>query len=249
MLCGPPPPGVPETVRGDLGPEALDFALDRLVPAIAGLEAALPLVRDPGAEVWEGLSVTIHEDRLYLRALNRLGNREPLHLFSLDGSRASRAAPDRWFAARDTPRAATTWDAARGGRVVLLEDGLRPRPSYIDPGAVRLLEIALAVGAKPVFSCEGHPVGAYLVVEGDDAGYRLARALDQVGWDVRAFHRAPCCTMPAPETLAERDAAWRATCDGLERLLRLAPDAGRAALAGANLHQPAGADPGPAPRP
>jgi hypothetical protein len=248
-IHGSLPPGHGLDLPAALPNSLAEFARSRMAPALAELELALPLRRDPDSDVWEGLVLDVFDGRPWLVARNLLGEGERLHVFAIDRSRAAIAALPLWFASRETPCEDTSWDAARVGRVVLTEENFGSSPSYIDPGAVRIIEIALALGATTLFTCEGHPSGGYVVVKDDPAGARLVETLATLGWETHRWHKGLTAQMPRPADLAERDARWRWTCTGLELAFRLAPDAGRDELARANLHpsQAENAPPGPRP--
>lgn len=240
----PPPPPLPE--------DAERYAHEAVRPALADLEDALPLRRDPGGGVWEGMVLGVVTDRAWLTCRNLLGAGERLHVFHPDRSRRTVRSYAEWFAARDTPSSDTSWDAARSARrVVLAEDLLGRRPMYLDPGAVRIVEIAMALGASTLFSCEGHPLGGYLVMRNGPGARLLARSALRLGWlaENEASRARVTIRMPSPRDLAERDAAWRGFCHRLEALHGLTTEAGRDLLDRINLHRPQAPAAAPQPAP
>lgn len=209
------PDGVPEEARALLR--------DAVEPFLRALDAWAPLERDPASGVWETLVLRVNgwSGNAFVSVRNLLGAGENVTTFGTSSESAAHFGA--WCRTRRQSRTADTpWDAARRERVVLVDE--QGQPSYIDPGAVRLLGIAAACGVSTTFSCEGHPEGAYLVFS--DRGGDFTRAMQALepDWRTEVSFRGQAAYMRPVGSTAERDKVWRFTCASLEKALGLSGD-------------------------
>lgn len=243
------PGGAAEIVERDDLCEAPSHDLSGLGAALARLAALLPLDTRPDAGVEEVLCV---ETWMPLLTIVNAGSGERLDL--AEGWVAEERPGWVWSEVRSKcegrVRAARLaagggqWEASLGRRLVrqahggLSSDGTvtaQAKDSFlIEPGVVRLVELAEAAGALPLFSCEGHP-GAetmepetQLLFRPDRAG-RFSGWLEKAGFKLRPSHTGSFerlnATSPTHADFEGRDAFLRRACGRIEA------EMGRAGLA------------------
>jgi len=115
-------------------------------------------------------------------------------------------------------RAKKPWDAAC--RLKVIRSDYRPN-EVIDPGVNFFVLTLEALGATPVYSCEGHPAGFYVMFY---ASYPLARFINSLGFfsvESSTSGMRDCWCMRLNHTTGERDKrrvlrwaaeAWQKAC-------------------------------------
>ncbi len=192
-------------------PDMPDASL--LVPALQALDGLMPLVRDPGRDVWERLDLTVSSDgsHVWLSVENAMGERESVTTWGL----GHRRLVAQWAVCRrDSVDAGSAWDVARRGPRRVGHD--LGHGHLVDAGAHRAIDLVWALGGRTSNSCEGHPWGAYMSWRGGDP--RVPRVFAGAGWRLDGFHDH-VTRMPDVGDVHARDASWREVCGALERLL------------------------------
>ena len=96
------------------------------------------------------------------------------------------------------------WDAARKLKIVRHD---YRKNEVIDPGVNFFVLTLEAIGAKPKYSCEGHPSGFYVLFH---ASYELAMEIEKPGYftvelSSRSHGRNWWCIRPGRDFTSERD--------------------------------------------
>ncbi len=126
-----------------------------------------------------------------------------------------------WHKSRCVPFQDTPWDRARRTRLLRAYGG-QGSLSPIDPGCVWLVEWLEHHGFVPMYSCEGHPMGAYFVLEACPKSQAFLQWLSQQQRDDgtcpwcfedRNSFQYPIYLQNSGEE--DRRTLWRWTCDTL----------------------------------
>jgi hypothetical protein len=197
-----------------------------IAPLLIRLEDAMPLCRPNDDFTHEILQLVIRRRGLdnLLLVINEVGQQEVVTFLTPYKSKIL-SVKDWCHTRRGTVTKETSWDRGREKRVVVPYGDWGKYLCLIDPGAVRLVEIANASGAKPWFSCEGHPQGAYLLfIDSGEGQFSKAMHSLKPDWYLDPLKKYPnrqIYRMRGVKNLADRDNIWRQTCAELECRLGL----------------------------
>lgn len=72
---------------------------------------------------------------------------------------------------------ADPWAAAC--KLTVRRDAWKPEGEYLEPGVMLFVLLLQLLGAKPHYSCEGHPFGFYIVF---DSSEKIARLVESFGF-------------------------------------------------------------------
>lgn len=170
------------------------------------LDALSPLERDDKAGVWETIVVEAVGGKAWICIVNADGERDRVTTFGTNQGIGRHF--EEWCVCREESLLGDTpWDEARKERRVVEYAG---ELTVIDRGANFVIDAVVAAGCRTVFSCEGHPSGAYLHFHGEAEDW-LASEFSRLGWTVETdFHGGGVTVRMRPvDTVAERDAEWR----------------------------------------
>lgn len=174
------------------------------------LDAAMPLERDPDAEVWETLLIENGSQYFWLSVENTMGERESVTTFGVRNDDGSANFIESWSDSREASTVGDTpWDTARTDRRTVLYDG---KQHVIDRGANFVCDLLRNAGCEPFTSCEGHPWGAYIGFYGDRRnGNLILQEFKRLGWETMGGYSDPqfLAYMKPVRTVADRDAEWR----------------------------------------
>ena len=190
-----------ETRAGSLRPAAA-----AILRAARRLDDASPLERDEANGVWETVVAEAYSGRSWICVANSAGDMDHVTTFGTGSGTAPHFSD--WCACREgSVPGDTPWDEARRERRVVDYGGV---PTVIDRGASFVIDAVVGAGCRTMFSCEGHPQGAYLHFHGETQE-RIGEEFRRLGWTVEGDFHAGGVTvrMPPVSTVAERDAEWR----------------------------------------